>query len=56
VHKSGNVVDKMPKSVQSKAKHMIREMWQAPTKEQARSAYQHFCVAWGEKGDVGMLL
>jgi putative transposase len=49
VHKSGNVVDKMPKSVQSKAKDMIREMWQAPTKEQALSAYQHFCVAWGEK-------
>ena len=28
-HKSGNVLDKMPKSVQSKATTMIREMWQA---------------------------
>ena len=29
-HKSGNVLDKMPKSVQRKGKAMIREMWQAP--------------------------
>jgi transposase-like protein len=41
-HKSGNIVDKFPKSVQSKAREMVREMWQAPTKEDALSAYRHF--------------
>ena len=29
-HKAGNVLDKMPKSVQGRAKTMIREMWQGP--------------------------
>ncbi len=48
-HKSGNILDKLPKSVQSKAKAMIREMWQAPTKEDALSAYRHFVNAWHDK-------
>ena len=48
-HKSGNILDKLPKSVQSKAKAMIREMWQAATKKDALSAYQHFLHAWHEK-------
>jgi len=48
-HKSGNILDKLPKSVQSKAKAMIREMWQAATKKDALSAYQHFLNAWHEK-------
>jgi len=48
-HKSGNILDKLPKSVQSKAKAMIREMWQASRKEDALSAYRHFVDAWGEK-------
>ncbi|HEC61020.1 MAG TPA: hypothetical protein ENI27_02070, partial [bacterium] len=30
-HKSGNILDKFPKSMQSKAREMVREMWQAPT-------------------------
>ena len=49
VHKTANVLDKMPKSVQSKAKGMLHEMWQAPTKEKALSAYQHFLNSWQEK-------
>ena len=49
VHKSGNVLDKMPKSVQGKAKSMLHQMWQAPTKEKAMGAYQHFLSSWGEK-------
>ena len=48
-HKAGNVLDKMPKSVQSKAKAMVREMWQAPTKEAATAAYRHFVDSWSEK-------
>jgi putative transposase len=49
VHKTANVLDKMPKSVQGKAKEMLHEMWQAPTKEKALSAYQHFLNSWQEK-------
>jgi putative transposase len=49
VHKSVNVLDKMPKSVQSKAKAMLHEMWQAPTKEKALAAYEHFVSSWEEK-------
>ena len=48
-HKAGNVLDKMPKSVQSKAKTMIREMWQAPSLEEATGAYDQFCQAWAAK-------
>jgi|SRR5579864_5364116 len=49
VHKTANVLDKMPKSVQGKAKAMLHEMWQAPTKEKALAAYQHFLGSWEEK-------
>jgi len=49
VHKTANVLDKMPKSVQGKAKGMLHEMWQAPTKEKALAAYEHFLSSWDEK-------
>jgi putative transposase len=49
VHKTANILDKMPKSVQGKAKSMLHEMWQAPTKEKALAAYEHFLSSWGEK-------
>jgi len=49
VHKTANVLDKMPKSVQGKAKAMLHEMWQAPTKEKALAAYEHFLSSWEEK-------
>jgi transposase-like protein len=49
VHKTANVLDKMPKSVQGKAKSMLHEMWQAPTKEKALEAYEHFLSSWREK-------
>ena len=49
VHKTANVLDKMPKSVQSKAKSMIWEIYRAPTKETALSAYQHFINSWQDK-------
>ena len=48
-HKAGNVLDKMPQSVQGRAKTMIREMWQAAALEHALSAYDHFCTAWETK-------
>jgi len=42
VHKTANILDKMPKSIQSKAKSMIHEMYMAPSKEAALGAYDHF--------------
>ncbi len=48
-HKAGNVLDKMPKSVQGRTKTMIREMWQAPSLTEAKDAYDQFCAAWETK-------
>ncbi len=42
VHKSANILDKMPKGVQSKAKSMIHDMYMAETKAQAMAAYDEF--------------
>jgi len=49
VHKTGNILDKMPKSVQSKAKSAIHDMYMAPTKEDALSAYGHFVKTFKDK-------
>ena len=48
-HKAGNVLDKMPQSVQSKATTMIREMWQTPSLQEATAAYDQFGEAWEAK-------
>ena len=48
-HKAGNVLDKMPKSIQSKGKAMVREMWQAPSLEKAKQAYDQFCETWADE-------
>ena len=42
VHKTANILDKMPRSVQGKAKQHIHEMYMAETKEQALKAYDGF--------------
>jgi len=42
VHKTANVLNKMPKSVQPKAKGDIHEIWQAETKANAEKAFDHF--------------
>jgi putative transposase len=49
VHKTANILDKMPKSIQSKAKSMIHEMYMAPSKEAAINAYDHFIEAYETK-------
>ena len=38
VHKTANILDKMPKSIQPKAKSTIKDMYMAPTKEDALKA------------------
>jgi transposase-like protein len=49
VHKTANILDKMPKSVQPHAKMLIHEMYMAPTKEDALDAYQKFLEKYQAK-------
>ncbi len=49
VHKTANVLDKMPKSVQPKAKEKIHDIYMAPTKEQALVAHNAFLSLYGKK-------
>ncbi len=42
VHKTANILDKMPKGVHGKAKKRIQDMYMAETKEQALQAYEEF--------------
>jgi putative transposase len=49
VHKTANILEKLPKSMQSKAKAMIVDMYMAPTKEDAIKAYDHFIDSFSDK-------
>jgi transposase-like protein len=42
VHKTANVLDKMPKRVQPKAKEMLHEIWMAASRANAESAFDAF--------------
>jgi transposase-like protein len=42
VHKTANILDKMPKGVQGKAKQRIHDMYMAETKKEALRAYDEF--------------
>jgi transposase-like protein len=48
-HKSGNVLNKMPKSIQPKAKADIHEIWKAATREDANKAFDTFLEKYGPK-------
>jgi len=49
VHKTANILDKMPSSVHAKAKEKIHDMYMAPMKEQAFVAYNSFLSVYGTK-------
>lgn len=49
VHKSANVLNKLPKSVQPKAKSALQAIWMAPAREEAEQAMEHFMALYGEK-------
>ena len=49
VHKTANILDKMPKAIQSKAKANIHEMYMAETEEDALRAYDHFVSVYQDK-------
>ena len=42
VHKTANVLDKMPKCVQPKAKSMLHAIWMAPTRAEGHKAFDAF--------------
>jgi len=49
VHKTANVLNKLPKSQQPKAKRALQEIWMAETKRDALAAFDAFVEAWGVK-------
>ena len=51
VHKTANVLNKMPKSLQAKAKGHLHDIWMAETKEEAGKAFDYFLSAYGAKYD-----
>jgi transposase-like protein len=51
VHKTANVLNKLPKSQQTKAKRALQEIWMAETKKEALIAFDAFIETWGVKYD-----
>jgi transposase-like protein len=49
VHKTANVLNKLPKSQHPKAKQALQEIWMAATKAEALVAFDAFVEAWGVK-------
>ena len=49
VHKTANVLDKMPKGVQASAKRLLHEMYLSATKAEALEAYREFQTLYGAK-------
>jgi len=49
VHKTANVLNKLPKSLQSKAKKLLHEIWMAPGREEAEKSFDHFIEIYGAK-------
>lgn len=49
VHKTANVLDKMPKSVQEQAKRKLHEIYLAETKEMGLKAFDTFTELFGDK-------
>jgi putative transposase len=49
VHKTANVLDKLPKSVQPTAKADLREVWMAPDRATADAAIETFAEKYGAK-------
>ena len=49
VHKTANVLDKLPKRVQPQAKSMIHEIWQADSRGTAEKVFERFLATFGDK-------
>ena len=51
VHKTANVLNKLPKSQQPKAKRSLQEIWMAETRKDAEAAFDAFIAAYELKYD-----
>jgi transposase-like protein len=51
VHKTANVLNKLPKGAQAKAKQHLHAIWMAETREAAEAAFDHFVDVYGAKYD-----
>ncbi len=51
LHKTMNILNAMPKSVQPKAKDHLHDIWQAETRKQAEAAFDFFVETYGVKYD-----
>ena len=49
VHKTANILNCLPKSLQPKAKAALQEIWMAETKEEAEKAFDSFLDRFGDK-------
>ena len=49
VHKTANVLDKLPKSLQAQAKEQLHEMYLSPTRARALQVYEDFGRLYGAK-------
>ena len=49
VHKTGNVLDKLPKRVQPRAKAQLHEIWMAPSRADAERAFDAFAEVFAAK-------
>ena len=49
VHKTANVLNYLPRSLQAKAKDALHEIWMAETKAVAQSAFDQFVTSYGTK-------
>ena len=49
MHKTGNVLDKLPKHIQARAKENLHQIWMAETKEKAEKAFEHFIKSYEAK-------
>jgi transposase-like protein len=49
VHKTANILNKLPKSMQAKAKEKIRQIWMAPDKAEAQKRFDDFISLYEAK-------
>jgi transposase-like protein len=49
MHKTGNVLNYAPKPVQAKMKQALHEIWQAETRRDAETAFDHFVATYEPK-------
>lgn len=49
VHKTANILNKLPKSQQAKAKAALQEIWMAATRQEAEQAFAHFLRVYRPK-------